>query len=86
LKWSFARASKETQKYVICNADEGEPGTFKDRLIMEGDPHKVLEGMALCGYAIGADTAYIYIRGEYQLSIQRLTKAIKDAEKLGLLG
>ncbi len=86
LKWSFARASKETRKYVICNADEGEPGTFKDRLIMEGDPHKVLEGMALCGYAIGADTAYIYIRGEYQLSIQRLTKAIKDAEKLGLLG
>jgi NADH:ubiquinone oxidoreductase subunit F (NADH-binding)/(2Fe-2S) ferredoxin len=86
LKWSFAAQEKESPKYVICNADEGEPGTFKDRLIMEGDPHRVLEGMAICGYAIGANTGYIYIRGEYQLSIQRLEKAIKDAEKLGLLG
>jgi len=86
LKWSFAAQEKESPKYVICNADEGEPGTFKDRLIMEGDPHRVLEGMAICGYAIGANTGYIYIRGEYQLSIQRLGKAIKDAEKLGLLG
>ena len=86
LKWSFAKAAKEKPKYIICNADEGEPGTFKDRLIMEGDPHKVLEGMAICGYAIGANTGFIYIRGEYQLSIQRLQKAIKDAEKLGLLG
>jgi NADH:ubiquinone oxidoreductase subunit F (NADH-binding)/(2Fe-2S) ferredoxin len=86
LKWSFAAKTKITPKYVICNADEGEPGTFKDRLIMEGDPHKVIEGMAICGYAIGANTGYIYIRGEYQLSIQRLEKAIKDAEKLGLLG
>ncbi|OFW46178.1 MAG: NADP oxidoreductase [Actinobacteria bacterium RBG_13_35_12] len=86
LKWSFTAKVKDTPKYVICNADEGEPGTFKDRLIMEGDPHKVLEGMAICGYAIGANTGYIYIRGEYQLSIQRLEKAIKDAEKLGLLG
>ena len=86
LKWSFAAQAKESPKYVICNADEGEPGTFKDRLIMEGDPHKVLEGMAICGYAIGANAGYIYIRGEYQLSIERLEKAIKDAEKLGLLG
>ena len=86
LKWSFAAQEKESPKYVICNADEGEPGTFKDRLIMEGDPHRVLEGMAICGYTIGANTGYIYIRGEYQLSIQRLEKAIKDAEKLGLLG
>jgi len=86
LKWSFAAKAKKLPKYVICNADEGEPGTFKDRLIMEGDPHKILEGMAICGYAIGANTGYIYIRGEYQLSIQRLKKAIKDAEKLGLLG
>jgi len=86
LKWSFAAKAKNTPKYVICNADEGEPGTFKDRLIMEGDPHKILEGMAICGYAIGANIGYIYIRGEYQLSIQRLEKAIKDAEKLGLLG
>ncbi|MCK4308003.1 NADH-quinone oxidoreductase subunit NuoF [candidate division WOR-3 bacterium] len=86
LKWSFAKSAKKSPKYIICNADEGEPGTFKDRLIMEGDPHRVLEGMAICGYTIGANTAYIYIRGEYRLSIQRLTKAIKDAEKLGLLG
>lgn len=86
LKWSFAAQEKESPKYVICNADEGEPGTFKDRLIMEGDPHRVLEGMAICGYAIGANIGYIYIRGEYKLSIQRLEKAIKDAEKLGLLG
>jgi NADH:ubiquinone oxidoreductase subunit F (NADH-binding) len=86
LKWSFAAKAKTTPKYIICNADEGEPGTFKDRLIMEGDPHKVLEGMAICGYAIGANIGYIYIRGEYQLSIQRLKKAIEDAEKLGLLG
>ena len=86
LKWSFAAQEKGSPKYVICNADEGEPGTFKDRLIMEGDPHKILEGMAICAYAIGANTGYIYIRGEYQLSIQRLQKAIKDAEKLGLLG
>ncbi|HER24196.1 MAG TPA: NADH-quinone oxidoreductase subunit NuoF [Candidatus Atribacteria bacterium] len=86
LKWSFAAKAKTNPKYIICNADEGEPGTFKDRLIMEGDPHKVLEGMAICGYAIGANTGYIYIRGEYQLSIQRLKKAIEDAEKLGLLG
>ena len=86
LKWSFAQQAKEIPKYVICNADEGEPGTFKDRLIMEGDPHKVLEGMAICGYTIGANTGFIYIRGEYRLSIQRLTKAIKDAEELGLLG
>ena len=86
LKWSFAAQEKESPKYVICNADEGEPGTFKDRLIMEGDPHKILEGMAICAYAIGANFGYIYIRGEYQLSIQRLEKAIKEAEKLGLLG
>ena len=86
LKWSFAAQEKEGSKYVICNADEGEPGTFKDRLIMEGDPHRILEGMAICGYAIGANAGYIYIRGEYQLSIQRLEKAIEDAKKLGLLG
>ena len=86
LKWSFASQEKESPKYVICNADEGEPGTFKDRLIMEGDPHKILEGMAICAYAIGANIGYIYIRGEYQLSIQRLQKAIKNAEQLGLLG
>ena len=86
LKWSFAAQEKDVPKYVICNADEGEPGTFKDRLIMEGDPHKIIEGMTICGYAVGANIGYIYIRGEYKLSIQRLEKAIEDAKKLGLLG
>ena len=86
LKWSFCAPVKSKEKYVICNADEGEPGTFKDRLIMEGDPHKVIEGMAICGYAIGANMGYIYIRGEYKLSIQRIQKAIEDAKKYGLLG
>ncbi len=86
LKWSFCSPVKSKEKYVICNADEGEPGTFKDRLIMEGDPHKVVEGMAICGYAIGANMGFIYIRGEYKLSINRLQKAIDDARKLGFLG
>jgi len=82
LKWSFAAKAKINPKYIICNADEGEPGTFKDRLIMEGDPHKVLEGMAICGYAIGANIGYIYIRGEYQLSIQRLKKSNRRCRKI----
>jgi NADH:ubiquinone oxidoreductase subunit F (NADH-binding)/(2Fe-2S) ferredoxin len=86
LKWSFCAAVKADQKYVICNADEGEPGTFKDRLIMEGDPHKVIEGMAICGYAIGATQGYVYIRGEYKLSIERLQRAIEQARRYGLLG
>lgn len=86
LKWSFTAPLKETPKYVVCNADEGEPGTFKDRLIMEGDPHKLLEGMALAGYAIGAEKGFIYIRGEYHLSIERTQKAIDDARALGILG
>lgn len=85
-KWSFCAAAEGDVKYVICNADEGEPGTFKDRLIMEGDPHKLVEGMALCAYAIGATMGYIYIRGEYRLSIERLAKAITDARAMGLLG
>ena len=86
LKWSFCAPVEADQKFVICNADEGEPGTFKDRLIMEGDPHKVIEGMALCGYAIGATMGYIYIRGEYKLSIERMQKAIDAAREYGLLG
>ncbi len=86
LKWSFCAPEPGPEKYVICNADEGEPGTFKDRLIMEGDPHKVLEGMALCGYAIGASAGYVYIRGEYKLSIERLRSAIAAARAYGLLG
>lgn len=86
IKWEGARKAPGDIKYVICNADEGEPGTFKDRLILEGDPHKLLEGMILCAYAIGAKKGFIYIRGEYALSIQRISKAIEDARKYGLLG
>ena len=86
LKWSFTFEAKSKPKYVICNADEGEPGTFKDRLIMEGDPHKIIEAMAIAGYSVGAEKGYIYVRGEYQLSIQRLEKAIQQARELGLLG
>ncbi len=86
LKWSFCAKQQSDVKYVICNADEGEPGTFKDRLIMEGDPHKLIEGMALCGYALGAAQGYIYIRGEYRLSIERMRAAIDAARSHGLLG
>ena len=85
-KWRFCAEAKGSTKYIICNADEGEPGTFKDRLIMEGDPHKVLEGMALAGYAIGAQQGFVYVRGEYHLSIERLQKAITAARAQGLLG
>ncbi len=73
-------------RYVVCNADEGEPGTFKDRIIMEGEPHLLLEGMTICGLAIGAPRGYIYVRGEYGLSIARLQQAIRDAEARGFLG
>lgn len=86
LKWSFVAAQPGDTKYVVCNADESEPGTFKDRLVLEGDPHAVLEGMALAGYATGAQQGWIYIRGEYVLSKERLEKAIQQAEELGLLG
>ncbi len=85
-KWRFTANAKASRKFVVCNADEGEPGTFKDRLILEGDPHKILEGMAITAYAVGANKGYIYIRGEYDLSIRRMSKAIEDAYKLGLLG
>jgi NADH:ubiquinone oxidoreductase subunit F (NADH-binding)/(2Fe-2S) ferredoxin len=86
MKWEFARKAPGKEKFIICNADEGEPGTFKDRLILEGDPHKLLEGMIIAGYAVGATQGFIYIRGEYTLSIQRIEKAIADARSLGLLG
>ncbi len=86
LKWEFAAKAQGDVKYIVCNADEGEPGTFKDRLILEGDPHAVLEGMAIAGYAVGARKGYIYIRGEYALSIERLEEAIKQARKMNFLG
>jgi len=86
LKWSFCAQQASDVKYVVCNADEGEPGTFKDRLILEGDPHKVIEGMALCGYALGATQGYVYIRGEYALSIERMRAALDAARSHGLLG
>lgn len=86
LKWELTRAAAGAQKYVICNADEGEPGTFKDRLILEGDPHRLVEAMAIAGYAIGATKGYVYVRGEYRLSIERMQKAIEQAREYGLLG
>lgn len=87
LKWEFAsRYSSEQGKYVICNADEGDPGAFMDRSILEGDPHSVVEAMAICGYAIGADKGVVYIRAEYPLAVHRLSTAIKDARASGLLG
>ncbi|PMQ02027.1 MAG: NADH-quinone oxidoreductase subunit F [Dictyoglomus sp. NZ13-RE01] len=86
LKWEFTRKSPGDEKYILCNADEGEPGTFKDRLILEGDPFRIVEGMIIAGYAIGAKAGYIYIRGEYKLSIERMQKAINTAREYGLLG
>jgi len=86
LKWSFTAPIAADQKYIICNADEGEPGTFKDRLILEGDPHSIIEAMAIAGYAVGADQGIVYIRGEYHLSIERLQRAAARARELGLLG
>ncbi|MDR3333189.1 MAG: NADH-quinone oxidoreductase subunit NuoF [Synergistaceae bacterium] len=86
MKWQFTRAATSDQKYVICNADEGDPGAFMDRSVLEGDPHRVLEGMAICGYAIGSDEGYIYCRAEYPLAIKRLRIAIAQAELSGLLG
>ena len=86
LKWEFARKYQADQKYVVCNADEGDPGAFMDRSIMEGDPHSVIEAMAICGYSIGASKGLVYIRAEYPLAIERLRIALEQAEKYGLLG
>ena len=86
LKWQLARDAAGEQKYLICNADEGDPGAFMDRAVLEGDPHAVLEGMAIAAYAIGASQGYVYVRAEYPLAVRRLTKAIADAEARGLLG
>ena len=86
LKWQFAAKEPVGKKYVICNADEGDPGAFMDRSILEGDPHSVLEAMAIAGYCIGSDEGNIYIRAEYPLAVERLQIAIKQAKELGLLG
>ena len=86
LKWKFAAANEADQKYVCCNADEGDPGAFMDRSVLEGDPHVVLEAMAIAGYAIGANQGYIYVRAEYPIAVKRLQIAIGQARETGLLG
>jgi NADP-reducing hydrogenase subunit HndC len=85
-KWKFVSKTAGPKKYVICNADESEPGTFKDRLILEGDPHTIIEAMAIAAYAVGADEGFIYIRGEYKLAQHRLKEAIEQAKAMGFLG
>ena len=85
-KWSFTAANKADQKYVVCNADEGDPGAFMDRSVLEGDPHCIVEAMTICGYATGASEGYIYVRAEYPIAVKRLEIAIKDARAYGLLG
>jgi len=86
LKWQFARQASGQEKFIICNADEGDPGAFMDRSVLEGDPHTLIEGMVIAAYAIGAQNGYIYVRAEYPLAIKRLHTAIQQAEGLGLLG
>jgi bidirectional [NiFe] hydrogenase diaphorase subunit len=86
LKWGTVAKSTGAQKYVICNADEGDPGAFMDRAVLESDPHRVLEGMAIAGYAVGASQGYIYVRAEYPLAVKRLKNAIRQAERAGYLG
>ncbi len=86
LKWSFCRNAKGEQKYIICNADEGDPGAYMDRSVLEGNPHSVIEGMIIGAYAIGASKGYVYVRGEYPLAVHNLDVALKQAEELGLLG
>lgn len=86
LKWQLVRKSSGSRKFIVANGDEGDPGAYMDRSLMESDPHRILEGMAIAGYAIGAEQGYIYVRGEYPVAAQRLRKAIRDAERAGLLG
>ncbi|MBR3975397.1 MAG: NADH-quinone oxidoreductase subunit NuoF [Clostridia bacterium] len=86
LKWSFTAKNQADQKYVVCNADEGDPGAFMDRSVLEGDPHAIIEAMAICGYATGATEGYVYVRAEYPIAVARLQKAIDDARAYGLLG
>jgi len=85
-KWQFAKMAQGEQKYVVCNADEGDPGAFMDRSILEGDPHCIIEAMMIAGYAIGADKGYIYVRAEYPIAVQRFQKAIDQAKEYGILG
>ena len=85
-KWAFTKMAEGDQKYVVCNADEGDPGAFMDRSILEGDPHCVIEAMMIAGYAIGADKGYIYVRAEYPIAVQRFQKAIDQAKEYGILG
>ncbi|MGI6468750.1 MAG: NADH-quinone oxidoreductase subunit NuoF [Syntrophomonadaceae bacterium] len=86
MKWQFSYSVETEPKYVVCNADEGEPGTYKDRVLMQTVPHRILEGMAICGYAIGARQGYIYCRGEYPFVVETLNQAIKEAKDSGVLG
>lgn len=86
LKWSFTAANEADQKYVVCNADEGDPGAFMDRSVLEGDPHCIVEAMTICGYATGATEGYVYVRAEYPIAVKRLQIAIKQAREYGLLG
>ncbi len=86
VKWSFAAAQQISQKYVCCNADEGDPGAFMDRSVLEGDPHSVIEAMAIAAYAIGANQGYVYVRAEYPIAVERLTIAINQAREYGILG
>ena len=85
-KWEFTKIAKGEQKYVVCNADEGDPGAFMDRSILEGDPHSVIEAMAIAGYAVGSNKGYIYVRAEYPIAVERFRKAIKQARDYGILG
>jgi len=85
-KWRFVNKAPGEKKYVICNADESEPGTFKDRLILEGDPHSIIEALVIAAYTVGADEGYVYIRGEYNLARERMQHAIDQAREMGFLG
>ena len=86
LKWSTVAKASGDLKYVVCNGDEGDPGAFMDRSVMEGDPHRVIEGMAIAAYAVGASKGFIYVRAEYPVAVSRLTTALREARRRGLLG
>src|SRR5208337_1279258 len=86
MKWELCRKAEGTEKYVLCNADEGDPGAFMDRSVLEGDPHSLIEAMTIAGYAIGSSQGYVYVRAEYPLAVERLTRAIEHARERGLLG